>query len=97
MPNLRLAGRAAIITGGSRGIGLAIAKTFAQHGASCTLIGRKEESLREAVKILDSSEGQEHQTLTFDVSHGSAWNSFGKSSNQVDLLVNAAGRDDPSA
>ncbi|ORY80949.1 hypothetical protein BCR37DRAFT_348451 [Protomyces lactucae-debilis] len=91
MSNIRLAGKVALITGGSRGIGLAIAKTFAQHGSSCTLIGRKEGSLREAIKQLASSEAQKHDILAFDVGHGHAWDSVDKSGNQVDLLVNAAG------
>lgn len=44
--------KTAIITGASRGIGLAIAKRFALGQASCILLGRKEETLRDAVKTL---------------------------------------------
>lgn len=40
-----LTGKVAIITGSSRGIGLAIAERYAQHGAKVVLSSRKQESL----------------------------------------------------
>ena len=42
-----LAGKAAIITGSSRGIGQAIALAFARHGADLVIHGTKEDSLRQ--------------------------------------------------
>lgn len=64
-----------IITGGSRGIGLAIAKLFANQGASCFLIGRNEASLTEAVTSLPpiSSPALSHGTRAFDVVDRNAW------------------------
>jgi NAD(P)-dependent dehydrogenase (short-subunit alcohol dehydrogenase family) len=44
--------RHALITGGSRGIGLAIAQIFAKQGIRCTLISRSEEALKAAVATL---------------------------------------------
>ncbi|KAF7524672.1 hypothetical protein G7054_g11338 [Neopestalotiopsis clavispora] len=44
----------AVITGGSRGIGLAIAQRFAAEGASVTLVGRDEARLRSALDSLRS-------------------------------------------
>jgi len=44
-----LENRVALITGGSRGIGRAIAKTFLREGASVVICGRKQEALDEAV------------------------------------------------
>ncbi|MBI1914016.1 MAG: glucose 1-dehydrogenase, partial [Planctomycetes bacterium] len=41
-----LAGRHALVTGASRGIGLAIARALGQRGASVVITGRKEETLR---------------------------------------------------
>jgi NAD(P)-dependent dehydrogenase (short-subunit alcohol dehydrogenase family) len=49
-----LNGRKALITGGSRGIGLAIARGLGQHGAAVVLTGRKMETLAPAVAKLQS-------------------------------------------
>jgi NAD(P)-dependent dehydrogenase (short-subunit alcohol dehydrogenase family) len=44
--------RHVLITGGSRGIGLSIAKLFSQHNYRCTLISRNESSLKDAIAQL---------------------------------------------
>ena len=45
----RLDGRTALVTGGSRGIGLAIAREFLELGASVMLVARSQEGLDQAV------------------------------------------------
>ena len=45
MKDFNLEGRTAVITGASRGIGLAVAQKLAQYGARCILVSRKAESL----------------------------------------------------
>ena len=49
-----LAGRVAIVTGGNRGIGLAIARLLAEDGASVVVSGRDAARLDAAVKELES-------------------------------------------
>ena len=51
----RLAGRIALITGGSTGIGLATAKQFVDEGAHVFVTGRREAELARAVAELGSS------------------------------------------
>src|SRR5947209_8132501 len=50
---LGLAGRGAIVTGASRGIGLAIATALAREQAHVLLVARGEESLQQAAAALD--------------------------------------------
>ncbi len=49
-----LAGKVAVVTGGSRGIGLAIAGWLAEHGASVVVSGRDTDRLQAAVKELEA-------------------------------------------
>lgn len=92
---MKLQNKHAIITGGSRGIGFAIAKEFVQQGASVLLIARNQVELEAAQKelasILDSvfiCVGD--VSLPSDVEKifqnlPSDWN------HRIDVLVNAAG------
>lgn len=49
-------GRAAVVTGGSRGIGLAIAADLLAHGASVTITARDPDGLDEALTELDAGD-----------------------------------------
>lgn len=64
--DLSLREKQALIGGGSQGIGLAIAQELAQLGASCVLIARHEDRLRQAVAQLDTTNGQQHIYLVAD-------------------------------
>ena len=50
-------GKAALVTGASRGIGLGIARELLSRGAAVTITGRKADQLAEAVKQLEADTG----------------------------------------
>ena len=47
-----LPGKVAIVTGGTRGIGFAVVRTFLNNGATVVLFGSKEESVQNALTKL---------------------------------------------
>ena len=47
-----LQGKTAIVTGGTRGIGLAIVRTFLKNGANVALFGSRSETVGKALKEL---------------------------------------------
>ena len=88
--------RHALITGGSRGIGLAIAQLFATNSFRCTLLSRNPDSLSIALAKLPFAHlAAPHQSIAGDVSSAAFWDSsdFGASydGSQIDVLVNCAG------
>ncbi len=66
-----LEGRVALVTGASRGLGLAMARALAQAGAHVVLNGRRAETLSEAARSL-SEEGLAASTAPFDVTDEAA-------------------------
>ena len=58
--SLSLAGKGAIVTGGSRGIGLAIALAFAKHGAAVSICARGADGVEKAVSALQGQGGTVH-------------------------------------
>jgi len=62
-----LAGRHAVVTGGGRGIGAAIASELAALGARLTLLGRDQTALERHAAALRSERGAEAQTGPCDV------------------------------
>src|SRR5579885_2619030 len=63
----RLDGKRALITGGSRGLGHAMAAALADAGADLVLVGRDADSLQTAARAL-GAQGRKVDTLAADVS-----------------------------
>jgi NAD(P)-dependent dehydrogenase (short-subunit alcohol dehydrogenase family) len=51
--DISLGGKVALVTGASKGIGLAIAAAYARHGASVMLSSRKQDALEEAAATIE--------------------------------------------
>lgn len=85
--------RVAIVTGGSRGIGKAIAEVFAREGATVIICGRKQDTLEEVASTMTDQPGRVvphacHVGRADDIKRlvEAANTEFGK----VDILVNNA-------
>jgi len=61
-----LRGKAALVTGGSRGLGAALGETLAKRGARVVLVARHEEPLARVVEKIRAEGGEAHG-LAFDV------------------------------
>lgn len=84
-----LKGRRAVITGGSSGIGLAIAKAFLKSGAVVVVTGRNSEKLDEARKILSQMGSAE--TFVLDNAKPETFVAAIEQIGDFDILVNNAG------
>jgi NAD(P)-dependent dehydrogenase (short-subunit alcohol dehydrogenase family) len=67
-----LRGRHALVTGGGRGIGAAIAERLAALGADLTLVGRSEGTLRREAECLRAAHGRKVATAVADVGDAEA-------------------------
>ncbi len=94
LDRFRLDGRTAVITGGSRGLGRAMAQGFAEAGADLILIGREEDTLDAARQELVSL-GRRVAVVPGDVSTPTGAEAACRQvlnlNRTVDILVNNVG------
>ena len=85
-------GKKVLLTGGSRGIGLAIAKKMVEAGAEVLITGRNKDTLNKALETLDSSN---MQSMVWDMRKIDAikenFHMAVKILGRVDILINNAG------
>lgn len=89
-----LSGKVALVTGGSRGLGLEMVRSFAQHGADIIIVSRKLEACEAAAREVRAV-GQRALALSAHVGKWAeidrlvevAYEEFGR----IDILVNNAG------
>ena len=96
-PNDLLKGRNALITGGTSGIGYAIADAFLSSGAVVTITGRNKQRLEDSCKKLLLSHPNCKERISFIVMDNKDISSFKNIFDQhqylqnIDILVNNAG------
>jgi NAD(P)-dependent dehydrogenase (short-subunit alcohol dehydrogenase family) len=88
-----LKGKHAVVTGASRGIGLAVARTLQAHGARVTLMARDAAALQAAADGLDvEAPGGGAAWQTVDVTDAASVAAAFARAGTVDILVNNAGQ-----
>jgi NAD(P)-dependent dehydrogenase (short-subunit alcohol dehydrogenase family) len=92
--DLELAGRVAIVTGGSRGVGRAIAQELAREGVDVVVCARHRDALEETAKALAQVTGRRIIPITADTTN---WESVTRlveatltALGRIDILVNNA-------
>lgn len=92
---ISLAGRSAIITGGSKGLGLAMAKRFAQSGADVAIVARGRAGLDEAAAMLAAESAGRVVGIAADVAVAAdvvrAYDEAMAALGKIDIVVNNAG------
>ena len=89
-----LKGKTAIVTGGTRGIGFAIARTYLENGANVAIAGSRQESVEKALARLTDYEGRVMgiwPDLCDPDAVAEAFNSVKERFGSLDILANNAG------
>jgi NAD(P)-dependent dehydrogenase (short-subunit alcohol dehydrogenase family) len=96
-----LTGKVALVTGGSKGLGKAMARAFAQAGADVVISSRTEGDLRSAIEEILAGTGRKGKYVVADMSKRDDVKRLAKTAldqmGRVDILVNNAGSNKPQA
>ena len=94
--DLELKGKRAVVSGGSRGIGKAIARELAREGCSVVLGARTKQTLDDAAAEISSETGAKVVGISVDTTDADSIKSFmklaGDTLGGVDILINSAAR-----
>jgi NAD(P)-dependent dehydrogenase (short-subunit alcohol dehydrogenase family) len=89
--DLQLTGKKVVVTGASKGIGLAIARAFAAEGAELTLAARNGDALAKAQAGMVADNLPEPRILETDLSTEAGREALFAAQSDADVLVNNAG------
>jgi len=89
--DLGIAGRHALICGGSSGLGFACAQQLAAEGVNITLVSRDENKLRRAAQTLSATSQVNVDWFAADLSQPAARQALVKAFDQIDILITNAG------
>lgn len=94
-----LSGRVALVTGGSKGLGKAMARIFALHGADVVISSRHEEELKPALAEILEGTKVRGKYFVADMTNRKAVQKLAdataKEMGKIDILVNNAGGNTP--
>lgn len=88
---LDLQNRRVLVTGGSQGIGLAVARGFLAEGAKVAIVARDEKRLARAAAELSQIPGAEVRARSLDLAQSGAAQALADEFFDTDILVNNAG------
>src|SRR5262245_60152680 len=97
----KLDGKVALVTGGSKGLGKAMARGFAEAGADIVISSRHENELRPALEEILKGTGRKGHYIVADMGKRGDVEKLAKKAlelmGRVDILINNAGTNEPQA